>query len=64
MAGRLSGLWRSWSSCWVECEAGAAVGSLFASDGFDRVIHLAAQASVRYSFLNPNAYATATSSAS
>jgi len=35
---------------------GPAVASLFASEGFERVIHLAAQAGVRYSLLNPTAY--------
>jgi UDP-glucuronate 4-epimerase len=34
----------------------AAMAALFASEGFERVIHLAAQAGVRYSLLNPNAY--------
>jgi UDP-glucuronate 4-epimerase len=34
----------------------AAMAALFATEGFDRVIHLAAQAGVRYSLLNPNAY--------
>jgi len=33
-----------------------AMATLFASEGFDRVIHLAAQAGVRYSLANPNAY--------
>ena len=33
-----------------------AVGSLFAGGAFDRVIHLAAQAGVRYSLTNPGAY--------
>lgn len=32
------------------------VAKLFADEGFDRVIHLAAQAGVRYSLKNPNAY--------
>ncbi len=31
--------------------------SLFAGEGFERVVHLAAQAGVRYSLQNPNAYA-------
>ena len=35
---------------------GAAVGALFAQHGFDRVVHLAAQAGVRYSLQNPQAY--------
>lgn len=34
-----------------------AVSGLFASNKFDRVIHLAAQAGVRYSIQNPHAYA-------
>ena len=34
----------------------AAMAALFATEGFDRVIHLAAQAGVRYSLLNPDAY--------
>jgi UDP-glucuronate 4-epimerase len=34
----------------------AAVEALFASERFDRVIHLAAQAGVRYSITNPHAY--------
>jgi UDP-glucuronate 4-epimerase len=33
-----------------------AVAQLFAAERFDRVIHLAAQAGVRYSLTNPNAY--------
>lgn len=33
-----------------------AVDSLFAVEGFDRVVHLAAQAGVRYSLQNPHAY--------
>ena len=33
----------------------AAMAALFASEGFERVIHLAAQAGVRYSLLNPGA---------
>ncbi|MCL6263668.1 NAD-dependent epimerase [Craterilacuibacter sp. RT1T] len=35
----------------------AAMDSLFADEGFDYVIHLAAQAGVRYSIQNPHAYA-------
>ena len=34
-----------------------AIGDLFAAEKFDRVIHLAAQAGVRYSIENPAAYA-------
>lgn len=36
---------------------GAALQALFAAEGFDRVVHLAAQAGVRYSLHNPQAYA-------
>lgn len=36
-----------------------AVADLFASGGFDKVIHLAAQAGVRYSLQNPHAYVDA-----
>jgi UDP-glucuronate 4-epimerase len=32
-----------------------AMAALFAGEGFERVIHLAAQAGVRYSVLNPSA---------
>ncbi len=38
----------------------AAMAELFAREKFDRVIHLAAQAGVRYSIDNPHAYADAT----
>ena len=38
-------------------EDAAAVDALFAGRPFDRVIHLAAQAGVRYSLTNPGAYA-------
>jgi UDP-glucuronate 4-epimerase len=34
----------------------AAMAELFAKGGFDRVVHLAAQAGVRYSLQNPHAY--------
>ena len=34
-----------------------AMADLFAREGFERVIHLAAQAGVRYSLVNPQAYA-------
>ena len=37
----------------------AAVADLFAREGFERVIHLGAQAGVRYSLDNPHAYADA-----
>jgi UDP-glucuronate 4-epimerase len=36
---------------------GADLGELFAVENFDTVIHLAAQAGVRYSLQNPHAYA-------
>ena len=36
-----------------------AISSLFSNHGFDRVIHLGAQAGVRYSIENPHAYADA-----
>jgi UDP-glucuronate 4-epimerase len=36
-----------------------AMAALFSEQGFDRVIHLAAQAGVRYSITNPHAYADA-----
>jgi UDP-glucuronate 4-epimerase len=32
------------------------MATLFAAEGFDRVVHLAAQAGVRYSLVNPQAY--------
>ncbi|MFC4860147.1 NAD-dependent epimerase [Pseudomonas sp. MAHUQ-62] len=35
----------------------ASMNTLFANGGFDRVVHLAAQAGVRYSLENPHAYA-------
>ncbi len=35
------------------------MAKLFAAEQFDRVIHLAAQAGVRYSLENPYAYADA-----
>ncbi|QNM96906.1 NAD-dependent epimerase [Chitinimonas koreensis] len=38
---------------------GAALMALFAAEGFDAVIHLAAQAGVRYSLQNPGAYVQA-----
>jgi nucleoside-diphosphate-sugar epimerase len=40
------------------------MAELFAHEKFDRVVHLAAQAGVRYSLQNPHATSTATSSAS
>lgn len=35
----------------------ASMAALFAEEGFDKVVHLAAQAGVRYSLENPHAYA-------
>jgi UDP-glucuronate 4-epimerase len=40
----------------IDIADAAAMQSLFAAEGFDRVIHLAAQAGVRYSLDNPQAY--------
>lgn len=40
----------------IHLEDSAAVEGLFAGHSFDRVIHLAAQAGVRYSLQNPHAY--------
>jgi UDP-glucuronate 4-epimerase len=37
----------------------AAIAALFDEEGFDRVVHLAAQAGVRYSLKNPDAYVDA-----
>jgi UDP-glucuronate 4-epimerase len=37
----------------------ASIAQIFATEKFDRVIHLAAQAGVRYSLENPHAYADA-----
>ena len=44
--------------CFVRADVAdrAAIESLFAEQRFDRVIHLAAQAGVRYSLQNPHAY--------
>jgi UDP-glucuronate 4-epimerase len=53
-AGSASG---SWSFLRADLADGAAVAAAFAEHGpFDRVIHLAAQAGVRYSLENPLAY--------
>lgn len=45
----------------IECDLADrdAIASLFAGQGFQRVIHLGAQAGVRYSIDNPHAYADA-----
>jgi UDP-glucuronate 4-epimerase len=40
----------------MSLEDAAGVETLFAAEGFDRVVHLAAQAGVRYSIENPRAY--------
>jgi UDP-glucuronate 4-epimerase len=40
----------------VDLADGTATSALFARERFDRVIHLAAQAGVRYSLINPRAY--------
>jgi UDP-glucuronate 4-epimerase len=40
----------------MDLEDDKGVMELFASEGFDRVVHLAAQAGVRYSIENPRAY--------
>jgi UDP-glucuronate 4-epimerase len=40
----------------IELADRAAIEALFATSGFDRVIHLAAQAGVRYSIENPHSY--------
>src|SRR6266571_7936684 len=40
----------------MDLAARAGVASLFAREHFDRVVHLAAQAGVRYSLENPFAY--------
>jgi UDP-glucuronate 4-epimerase len=40
----------------MDLEDDKGVMGLFASEGFDRVVHLAAQAGVRYSIENPRAY--------
>jgi UDP-glucuronate 4-epimerase len=40
----------------MDLEDDAGVMGMFANEGFDRVVHLAAQAGVRYSLENPRAY--------
>lgn len=42
----------------MDIENAEALKQLFAEQGFDRVCHLAAQAGVRYSLVNPSAYTT------
>lgn len=41
----------------MDIKDGGAVSALFAREGFDAVVNLAAQAGVRYSLTNPSAYA-------
>lgn len=43
----------------MKCEDRQAIADLFATERFDRVVHLAAQAGVRYSIENPFAYVDA-----
>ena len=43
----------------IDLDDNAAMAALFANEQFNRVIHLAAQAGVRYSLENPHAYAQA-----
>jgi len=40
----------------IDIEDGESMGQLFKANSFDRVVHLAAQAGVRYSIENPSAY--------
>lgn len=40
----------------IDISDSQAISSIFASEGFGRVVHLAAQAGVRYSLTNPQAY--------
>lgn len=44
------------SFCRLDVADRSAIEQLFANEGFDRVVHLAAQAGVRYSLENPHAY--------
>jgi UDP-glucuronate 4-epimerase len=46
----------AFTGCEFDLADAAAVNALFAGHRFDRVIHLAAQAGVRYSLTNPRAY--------
>ncbi|MDE6270326.1 MAG: NAD-dependent epimerase [Muribaculaceae bacterium] len=48
--------WPAYNFVRMNIEDADAVGQLFADEGFDIVIHLAAQAGVRYSIENPRAY--------
>jgi UDP-glucuronate 4-epimerase len=55
---RLSRLMPAANFRFVKMDVADRVGmaSLFAEEGFDRVVHLAAQAGVRFSLVNPHAY--------
>ena len=46
----------NWTFCKLDVADNAGMETLFQAQGFDRVIHLAAQAGVRYSLENPHAY--------
>ncbi|MBF0528131.1 MAG: NAD-dependent epimerase [Deltaproteobacteria bacterium] len=46
----------NFTPCIMDLADSAAVNELFARHRFDRVVHLAAQAGVRYSLINPRAY--------
>jgi len=49
-------LYPNFSFIKLEIENTTDIGNLFSQESFDRVIHLAAQAGVRYSLSNPHAY--------
>jgi UDP-glucuronate 4-epimerase len=53
-----SSVYPSMSFYKMDLADGAAVKRLFEAEGFDVVVHLAAQAGVRYSLTNPGAYIT------
>lgn len=57
-AARLEGLDR-FSMVRLDCSDRPAMSSLFSEGGFDRVVHLAAQAGVRHSITDPYAYVDA-----
>jgi UDP-glucuronate 4-epimerase len=48
--------WAGFSFVRTDVADAAALGQLFAAEKFERVVHLAAQAGVRYSLANPQAY--------
>src|SRR5210317_374224 len=48
--------YESFSMARIDLEDRAAMEALFADEGFDKVVHLAAQAGVRYSIENPHSY--------